>query len=533
MFSSLFGFSRSTEEVENTNTEEYVFGDSDPNIDSYITSFNYQKSGAPLNLTGLVNGDIQATGEASLAANLATVASGDYSSSFGVGTTATNVASFSQGISTEASGLGSSSFGVATKALGIGAHAEGGGCIASGNYSHAEGDPTTASGYASHAEGINTLASGQGSHSEGVNTKSTSQASHAEGFLSEANGLYSHAQGLNTRSNGVASHAEGHETTASGAFSHVEGSNSKSTSTFSHSSGNRVESNAFGAHIIGQFGRTQSSGTINNFSLQLAGGVNNPTSSGQGISVLCRTMTRGDVPVGQIVTDEFVVASASSDVAEYFEWRDGNTNNEDRVGYFVTLNNSKIEIADDNTDTIGIVSETAFINGDACELHWHNSNVRDSFGRLVKVENYVASANDILCRYFGSLDIQNYKSFRNKETCVNEAFNAARNYLYTHDDFQCENRDELMDRLKNDLNNMEPTIVTFKNPGYKMDREYVPRSQRPEWSPVGLIGKMYVRDNGECIPGQKCDCRDGIAVPGNTWFVLSRSDDKVIRILFR
>ena len=64
------------------------------------------------------------------------------------------------------------------------------------------------------------------------------------------------------------------------------------------------------------------------------------------------------------------------------------------------------------------------------------------------------------------------------------------------------------------------------------NREYIPRSQRKEWIPVGLLGKIYVRDNGECVQGSKCDCLNGIAIPGNKWYVLNRVTDSVIRILY-
>ena len=47
------------------------------------------------------------------------------------------------------------------------------------------------------------------------------------------------------------------------------------------------------------------------------------------------------------------------------------------------------------------------------------------------------------------------------------------------------------------------------------------------------MGKVFVRDNGECQIGQQCDNKNGIAVPGNTWPVLSRSSENVIRILFK
>lgn len=34
-------------------------------------------------------------------------------------------------------------------------------------------------------------------------------------------------------------------------------------------------------------------------------------------------------------------------------------------------------------------------------------------------------------------------------------------------------------------------------------------------APIGLIGKLYVRDNSKCVVGNKCECQNGIAVPEN------------------
>ena len=49
---------------------------------------------------------------------------------------------------------------------------------------------------------------------------------------------------------------------------------------------------------------------------------------------------------------------------------------------------------------------------------------------------------------------------------------------------------------------------------------------------AGLLGKVYVRDNGDCTVGDTCDCSNGVAVPGNTWQVLSRNAPDVVRILY-
>ena len=92
---------------------------------------------------------------------------------------------------------------------------------------------------------------------------------------------------------------------------------------------------------------------------------------------------------------------------------------------------------------------------------------------------------------------------------------------------------QLLTLLKNELSNVKPVQSGITNPDYDPTKEYIPRSQRPEWMPVGLLGKIYVRDNGLCKVGSKCSCRDGIAIPGNRWYILSRSSPNVIRVLFK
>jgi len=80
---------------------------------------------------------------------------------------------------------------------------------------------------------------------------------------------------------------------------------------------------------------------------------------------------------------------------------------------------------------------------------------------------------------------------------------------------------------------VKPVKVVKASKDFDSTKNYTPRSERKEWSPVGLMGKIYVRDNGLCLAGQKCSCQTGIAVPGNDWRVLKRINSNVIQILFK
>lgn len=52
----------------------------------------------------------------------------------------------------------------------------------------------------------------------------------------------------------------------------------------------------------------------------------------------------------------------------------------------------------------------------------------------------------------------------------------------------------------------EPLI----SPEFDPARKYIPRSQRREWAAVGLVGRLVIRDNGSCKPGDYVSARRGI-----------------------
>lgn len=88
-------------------------------------------------------------------------------------------------------------------------------------------------------------------------------------------------------------------------------------------------------------------------------------------------------------------------------------------------------------------------------------------------------------------------------------------------------------------------FITVDNEAYNPEQNYVPRTNRFEWSKVNLIGKCIVRDNGECKVGEFCMPYDGrlkekfgTAIPAKDdakfkYYVLQRLTDKTIMILFR
>ena len=173
--------------------------------------------------------------------------------------------------------------------------------------------------------------------------------------------------------------------------------------------------------------------------------------------------------------------SPCADYAECFEWADGNPNNDDRAGYFVKLKDGKIVLCEDFDTPLGIVSATPAIIGDSGEMHWQGKYVTDDFGRIQYHDVTVPAEID---------EGGNIVSEEHIET--------------------------------------QPIL----NPDWNPEQEYIPRKDRPEWSAVGVLGKLIVYDDGTLQSGDICRCgANGKATKSvnNGYTVLKRvSDDKIL-----
>ncbi|MCR4719709.1 MAG: hypothetical protein K5768_08795 [Firmicutes bacterium] len=178
-------------------------------------------------------------------------------------------------------------------------------------------------------------------------------------------------------------------------------------------------------------------------------------------------------------------SSPCADYSEFFEWEDGNPESEDRVGYFVKLNGEHIEKCSAFDKPLGVVSATPAIVGDASELHWRGKYVTDDFGRVQYHEVLVPEEKD---------------------------------------------QDDAV------ITPEHIEIQPMLNPEWDPSVKYIPRRDRPEWSTVGVLGKLIVRDDGTLSAGDMCRCgENGIATKAieNGYPVLKRiANDKVL-IWFR
>ena len=73
------------------------------------------------------------------------------------------------------------------------------------------------------------------------------------------------------------------------------------------------------------------------------------------------------------------------------------------------------------------------------------------------------------------------------------------------------------------------------NPDYDNTQSYVPRSERPEWDAVGMLGKLVVRDDGTCEVNGWCTVgENGVATHSGIrtkYRVMARLDESHIRVL--
>lgn len=310
--------------------------------------------------------------------------------------------------------------------------------IASGSCSHAEGSYTTASGRYSHAEGEFTTASGHWSH--------------VEGFHTTANGYYSHAEGHYTTTSGVSSHAEGYFTTASD-YQHSSGKyNDKKSAPSSGDTQDTTHTDA-----IFMVGCGTSSAKKNAFRI---------TSGGKCYGAMA-------------------FGASGADFAELFEWADGNPNNEDRRGLFVTLEGEKIKLANVGDDYIGIVSgDQAFIGNSASE-EWQGKYLTDVFGTKLSQEVEVPAKTDDVT---GEVIIP-----------------------------------------------ASTTIQYVLNPDYNPNEEYIMRENRKEWGIVGLIGQIVMIDDGTCVVGGRVEpSTNGIGTASNNGYrVMKRIDENHIKVLVK
>lgn len=347
--------------------------------------------------------------------------------------------------------------------------------MAAGDYAHVEGSDNKGLANCTHVEGWKNVASGYQAHAEGQYCKATGEAAHAQNTSTTASGDYSHAEGWLSQASGIESHAGGYDSKANGQGSFVHGFQCTATTPWSVSMGSQCTSANSNCAFTFGWGLTNLIGNST-----IVGQWNSQTK--EGYFVVGKGTISAKANAFRVASDGKTYAtgaysSTGADYAEMFEWMDGNPDEEDRRGRFVTLDGEKIKFAESaDDDIIGVVSAAASIIGDAYEDNWNGMYLTDIFG--------------------GNLY---------DDTIIDEDGNKH--------------------------------VYQTLNPDYDPDAIYVPRSERPEWDAVGMMGKLVVVDDGTCKVNEYCiPTTGGIATASSGrigYRVLARIDDTHVKILMR
>lgn len=182
--------------------------------------------------------------------------------------------------------------------------------------------------------------------------------------------------------------------------------------------------------------------------------------------------------------------NTGADYAEFFEWADSNVENEDRIGYFVTFDNGKMirKATKEDDYILGIVSANPCIIGNGDE-EWQGRYILDDFGR------YILETVDCT------------ESVINSETGEKEEI-------------------------------IVKKVKWKENPDYNSELEYTQRLDRQEWSAIGMMGVLSVRDDGTCQVNGYCTVSDGGIATScergvNTYRVLERVTENIVKVLFK
>lgn len=168
-----------------------------------------------------------------------------------------------------------------------------------------------------------------------------------------------------------------------------------------------------------------------------------------------------------VISAKSTTIQLQADYAEYFEWDDGNTESDDRIGLCVVpAGNKKVRLYDVATDqisdVIGVVSGTSAITANDAEFEWGKRFLHDDYGRAI-------NENVSISRWktgAGISEVQHAHTVASAAAAGVSIPSTATTAI---------------------------EILPKENPLYDKTAVYIPRSLRPEWSVIGLLGQVYVK----------------------------------------
>ncbi len=327
---------------------------------------------------------------------------------------------------------------------------------------------------------------GRGSITLGINGE-------ASGYVSSVLGGY-----RNSATNDYSVVLGGSENTASGAYSTTL-SGAHNTASGGYSSvlaGTYNTANNYASSVLGKHSKVLNGG--GNYGTQVGDVFVIGNGVGSDIKSNAFRVTYSGYVYG---TGPFNTSGA--DYAEYFQYADGNPDNEDRVGYFMTVADGMIKKADAGDYILGIVSGNPSVIGNADEdYYWRYE--RDEFNRIV---------------------------MEDVPELVQKTDNEG-NPVY--DD---ETHEPVMVETGNIIKNARMKLAEDYDPS--LQDTYVERKDRKEWGCVGMLGVLPVRDDGTSIPGRFCRCADGgIATLASergfdTYMVSKRISENIVSVILK
>lgn len=216
-----------------------------------------------------------------------------------------------------------------------------------GAYSASFGKETFATGNYAFSAGYQSRAIAASTFTCGDSTCASAACAFAEGFQTEANASAAHSEGYNTIAKGIRAHSEGNHTTAL-KDQHVQGHYNDETKATEGAESGTGDGTAF--------------------------------CIGNGTDATKSNAVRIDYN-GKMWCKK-AYSATGADYAELFEWQDGNPDNEDRRGYFVTMDDEKIRKAAAGDWILGIVSANPCILGNT-DMEWQGQFLRDEFGDYI------------------------------------------------------------------------------------------------------------------------------------------------------
>ena len=247
-------------------------------------------------------------------------------------------------------------------------------------------------------------------------------------------------------------------TLSSGGFFKVRGShNSYQSSSANYHEFHTNESSLTG--IVYQSNNSSYTGNLTQYDLPPSDSTSNAKfiacySSNPGGSADLEFYVRVD---GQAYADGSF-NGGGADYAEFFEWKDGNTSDENRVGCSVVLDGNQIRKAtssDNTSNIIGVISVNPSVVGDADGEFWKGTYLKDDFGKYI------------------------FKDSEQIEWTDKEGVKYSFQKDYIPSDVTVPS-----DAKKT------PIKVRTLNPDYDKSKTYERREDRKEWSYVGMMGKL-------------------------------------------